>query len=146
MHQFYWFRMAIFSLPPQEETSGYVAVEHRQDVVVHTTELFQVFSLSPAYPGCIWTGHTTSCVRSSVLKALEPAQSWCVLAALVGEERCAVGHWAALHPYTLQWCLRLFVAPHCILKEDFCKIARFWGLENWLIHGNYFRLVLQCKP
>lgn len=65
VHQFHWFGMAVCNLPLQEETPDYLAVEHRR-AVVHMTEWFQVFSLSPAYPRCFWTGHIISCVRSKV--------------------------------------------------------------------------------
>lgn len=104
MHQCYWFRMALCNLALQEKTSGYLAVERRQ-AVVHTTELFQVFSLSPAYPGCVWTGtHNQLCQEQSALKALEPTQSWCSvsLSVLMCEMHCTFGDWLVLHPYTLQ--------------------------------------------
>lgn len=104
MHQFYWFRMAICNLLLQEETSGYLAVEHRQAVLMHTTELFQVFSLSPAYPGCVWTGYKISCVRSKVpWRHWSPHRAGAVsIPAVMGGVHCTFCHWLALHPYTLQ--------------------------------------------
>lgn len=105
MHQCYWFRMALCNLALQEKTSGYLAVERRQ-AVVHTTELFQVFSLSPAYPGCVWTGHIISCVRSKVpwrpwsphrAGAACPYRFWCVrcIALLVTGWYCTPTHYSS---------------------------------------------------
>lgn len=104
MHQFHWFRVAICNLPLQEKTSGYLAVEHRQNVV-HTTELFQVFSLSQAYPGCVWTGHIMSCVRSKMTEETRAHTDLveCVsFPALMCEVHCTPAHWLALHSYTLE--------------------------------------------
>lgn len=68
MHWFYWFGIAIYILPLQRETSQllgcWISGNLSEAVAVHTMELFQILSLSPAYSGCVWTWYM---MRSFVL-------------------------------------------------------------------------------
>lgn len=151
MHQFYWFWMAICNLSLQEETSRFfgrwTSGNPSQVVAVNTTELFQIFSLSPAYPGCVWTWYgirstvpptwvwTEVTWRLSGPCGVEGCISWSQYVSQQGRgvgHTALWGHWSALaslHTVVVSLSalqlLRLFVASHSILTKLVLTKIRF---------------------